>query len=231
MFIMYSETIWRGEGHRLGYRNASPDNADARFERGITTPSSRVAAPSVAPKPCWCYAPTMFSEYTRVLRNYAVFDGRANRAEFWFFALAQVFIGVAASILSAAIHGWISLAWFLYLLAMLLPSLAVCVRRLHDTGRSAWWLLVGTAPSLIAIPIMVTGVYLFAVSIVGGLLGGPGHWNSRSHQRRQWFGRVHRRVIRGILPVGSRADWSWYSRNDRRSGIRDHLDRLLGKSR
>ncbi len=114
----------------------------------------------------------MITEYTSVLRKYAVFDGRADRSEFWWFMLVQAIIGLVASVLAGAIHDWISLAWFLYLLGTLLPSLAVCVRRLHDTGRSAWWLLIGTAPALLSIPLMAVGVYMFVIGVAGGLLGG-----------------------------------------------------------
>ena len=114
----------------------------------------------------------MVTEYTNVLRKYAAFDGRAGRSEFWWFAFAQGIICVAAGILSSAIHDWIFSIWFFYFLGTLLPSLAVCVRRLHDVGRSAWWLLVGAAPTLIALPLAMLGVYLIAVGIAGGILGG-----------------------------------------------------------
>ncbi len=114
----------------------------------------------------------MLAEYTKVLRSYAVFDGRAGRSEFWWFALAQAAIAIVASILSSAIYEGIFLLWFLYSLATLLPSLAVCVRRLHDTGRGAWWLLVGTVPTLIAFPLVIVGFYLLAFGLAGSFFGG-----------------------------------------------------------
>ena len=58
----------------------------------------------------------MITGYTKVLRNYAVFRGRASLSEFWRFTLAQVFICVAVSSLSAAIHDWLLWIWFLYFL-------------------------------------------------------------------------------------------------------------------
>ena len=85
--------------------------------------------------------------------------------------MVQVIVAVVASILSATVHDLIFLVWFLYFLATLLPSLSVSVRRLHDAGRSAWWLLAGTVPPLIAIPVMVIGVYLIGIGITGSLLG------------------------------------------------------------
>lgn len=79
-----------------------------------------------------------------VLSQYATFSGRARRSEYWFWALA-VFIasfigGIIDAIIGAQIVG-IVLA-----LATLVPSLAVGVRRLHDTGRSGWFLLVSFIP-------------------------------------------------------------------------------------
>ncbi len=70
-----------------------------------------------------------------VFRNYINFGGRAQRSEFWWFTLFSL---ISQAILNIIIPfvGWI------YGLALLLPSLAVTVRRLHDTGRSAWWLLI-----------------------------------------------------------------------------------------
>ncbi len=114
----------------------------------------------------------MIAEYTNVLRSYAVFNGRAGRSEFWWFVLAQAVIAIAASILSSVIYEGIFLLWFLYFFGTLLPSLAVCVRRLHDTGRGAWWLLVGTVPTLIAFPLVVAGLSFLAFGLAGGLVGG-----------------------------------------------------------
>lgn len=69
-----------------------------------------------------------------VFRNYVNFSGRAQRSEFWWFTLF--------SVVSQALLNWVPFVGWIYGLALLLPSLAVTVRRLHDTGRSAWWLLI-----------------------------------------------------------------------------------------
>ena len=79
-----------------------------------------------------------------VFNQYAGFSGRARRSEYWWFTLFTMLASVVASIVDAVVGfpvGTIAL-----LLAILLPSLAVSVRRLHDTGRSGWWLLIGLIP-------------------------------------------------------------------------------------
>ena len=74
-------------------------------------------------------------------RQYVGFSGRASRSEFWWFMLFGFLVGAAASIVDPrnTIGGLISLA-------LLLPTLAVSARRLHDTGRSGWWLLIALVP-------------------------------------------------------------------------------------
>ena len=69
-----------------------------------------------------------------VFRNYANFKGRAQRSEFWWFTLFAV--------VSQSIANFIPFVGGIYSLALLLPSLAVTARRLHDTDRSAWWLIL-----------------------------------------------------------------------------------------
>ncbi len=95
--------------------------------------------------------------YIEVLKKYAVFRGRARRREYWFFVLFSSII----SILLSLIEGLAGIAPFLgllYGLAVFIPSFAVLFRRLHDTGRSGWWVL------LILVPIVGTIVILvFAV--------------------------------------------------------------------
>ena len=80
-----------------------------------------------------------------VLQRYTQFVGRAGRAEFWWFELASFIISTVLSILGRAsvVFGVLG---FIYSLAVLVPSIAVGIRRLHDTGRSGWWLLIGLVP-------------------------------------------------------------------------------------
>ncbi|MFI5618859.1 DUF805 domain-containing protein [Streptomyces sp. NPDC051567] len=83
--------------------------------------------------------------YTDVLKKYAVFSGRARRQEYWMFFLFNAAVLIVLSILDSVL-GTGSLLYLLYVLATLVPNLAVGVRRLHDTGKSGWWILVGLIP-------------------------------------------------------------------------------------
>jgi uncharacterized membrane protein YhaH (DUF805 family) len=93
------------------------------------------------------------SWYLAVLKNYAGFTGRARRTEFWMFVLFNLIIAIVLGIISAVIKTQIPV--YLYDLAVLIPGLAVAFRRLHDTGRSAWWLLIGLIPVIGAIVLIV----------------------------------------------------------------------------
>ena len=79
-----------------------------------------------------------------VLTQYATFTGRARRAEYWWFALFSVVVVMVAAIIDAAIG--FPLLQLVVSLGLVIPSLAVGVRRLHDTDRSGWWLLLGLVP-------------------------------------------------------------------------------------
>ncbi|HYJ26876.1 MAG TPA: DUF805 domain-containing protein [Nocardioides sp.] len=86
------------------------------------------------------------------LSKYVGFSGRARRSEYWYFALFSFLVSLATSIIDAIIGtdydgattgGLINTVAGL---ALFLPSLAVAVRRLHDTDRSGWWILIGLIP-------------------------------------------------------------------------------------
>ncbi|MBX9903864.1 MAG: DUF805 domain-containing protein [Burkholderiales bacterium] len=72
-------------------------------------------------------------------KKYATFDGRATRSEYWWFFLFTFLVSVALGIVSEVLSG-------LFTLAVLLPSLAVGARRLHDIDKSGWFLLVWFIP-------------------------------------------------------------------------------------
>ena len=84
----------------------------------------------------------LYRNFVRAMENYAVFEGRASRSEFWWFLLATIvvafFFGVATIPLSFIPYAFYFVI-YAFVLAMFTPTLAVIVRRLHDTGRSAWW--------------------------------------------------------------------------------------------
>jgi uncharacterized membrane protein YhaH (DUF805 family) len=83
--------------------------------------------------------------YLAVLKNYAGFSGRARRTEYWMFALIS---GIIVLILDGIglVFKVSTYIGGIYGLLVLIPSLAVGVRRLHDIGRSGWWLLIGLIP-------------------------------------------------------------------------------------
>jgi uncharacterized membrane protein YhaH (DUF805 family) len=80
------------------------------------------------------------------LNNYVTFNGRARRSEYWYFVLFTVIVQVIAGVLDEVIFRGAGVLGMVISLALLLPGLAVSVRRLHDVGRSGWWLLIGLVP-------------------------------------------------------------------------------------
>jgi uncharacterized membrane protein YhaH (DUF805 family) len=114
--------------------------------------------------------------YAEVMRKYAVFGGRARRKEYWMFQLFNFIIVVGLVCICALLipllaHGDSSfgaVAWLViplgYVLATLLPGLAVSVRRLHDTNLSGWWVFLALVP--------LGGVALFVMHLLDST---PGH--------------------------------------------------------
>lgn len=75
-----------------------------------------------------------------VLENYSNFNGRARRAEFWWFLLGSVIISIVLQIIDRVIG--IAIFGTIYSLAVLIPSIAVAIRRMHDVGKSGWFILI-----------------------------------------------------------------------------------------
>ena len=113
--------------------------------------------------------------YLSVVRdNYANFDGRARRKEYWMFALFNVIFSFIAMIVDNILgttfgfgegnaqmsmpYGWI---YILYCLAMIIPSFAVFIRRLHDVDKSGWWLFLALIP-------FVGVIWLFVLTCIDG---------------------------------------------------------------
>ena len=78
--------------------------------------------------------------YVKVLKNYTTFSGRARRAEYWNFVLINFLAVIVVSIVSAIIK--VPVLVYAYELAVLLPSIAVGIRRMHDVNKSGWFLLI-----------------------------------------------------------------------------------------
>ncbi len=101
--------------------------------------------------------------YLGVLKKYAVFDGRARRKEYWFFALFNLIAMIILSMVDATIGTYDMESGFgvlstIYGLAVLLPSIGVGIRRLHDTDRSGWWLLIAFVPLIGGIVLLIFAV-------------------------------------------------------------------------
>jgi len=108
-------------------------------------------------------------DFQRALRSfwkrYRDFWGRSRRSEYWFIQLFLVVTNIAVAIIDLALMGWdvdrfianggggiVGLVW---ILVTIVPALAVLVRRLHDTGKSGWWALVGFLPLVGAVVLLV----------------------------------------------------------------------------
>lgn len=79
-----------------------------------------------------------------VLTQYAVFSGRSRRSEYWFYTLFAIVVSIVAAQIDAALG--VQFVSIVLALGLFLPGLGVSIRRLHDTGRSGWWLLIGLVP-------------------------------------------------------------------------------------
>ncbi len=115
------------------------------------------------------------SWYLKVLKNYAGFSGRARRQEYWFFVLFNFIITLAlifVDVLFGAFNPQTGLGVLsgIYSLAVFIPTFAVTVRRLHDTSRTGWWLLIAFLPLIGAIVLLV---FMFLDSTSGTNEYGP----------------------------------------------------------
>ena len=91
--------------------------------------------------------------FTGALKNYAGFSGRAHRTEYWMFVLFAFIIYVVLIVIDVVV-GTAVLA-MIFGLGILIPSLAIAARRLHDTNRSGWWQLIALVPAIGAIVLLV----------------------------------------------------------------------------
>lgn len=103
------------------------------------------------------------SWFVEALKKYAVFGGRSRRREYWFFVLFSSIIALALSAVDGLIGTFSSSAGIgllsgIFSLAILVPSIAVIVRRLHDTDRSGWWFLISFVPLIGTIVLIVFAI-------------------------------------------------------------------------
>ena len=91
------------------------------------------------------------NSYMNAMRRYVDFSGRSSRSEFWFFVLFYFIIAIIATVIDAVVLGsqmaqGVGILSGIVMLVHLIPSIAVSVRRLHDTDCSGWWILIGFIP-------------------------------------------------------------------------------------
>jgi uncharacterized membrane protein YhaH (DUF805 family) len=92
-------------------------------------------------------------DYVNALKKYAVFEGRSSRQEFWLFTLFNILFTFGFGFIDQLMGNFVYAAGYgplsaLYTLAVIIPGVAVSIRRLHDTGRSGWWFLSTIIPVL-----------------------------------------------------------------------------------
>ena len=92
--------------------------------------------------------------YLGCWQKFAEFNGRARRQEYWMFALFNFLAGILLGVVDGVL-GTSGMLGFIYNLAVLIPSLAVTARRLHDTDRSGWMMLIALIPLVGAIVLLV----------------------------------------------------------------------------
>lgn len=131
-------------------------------------------APGPAPLDQPQYNATIGQSITRFWRKYAVFSGRASRSEYWWWALVSFVVSVILQLIGRIVTGGLLLAptggalnlkafllplvpALVWALVTVLPSIALAVRRLHDTNRSGWWYLI-SLPAVVGLPFELVGL-------------------------------------------------------------------------
>ena len=100
------------------------------------------------------------SWYLQALKKYAEFSGRSRRMEYWYFVLFNIIVSIVLGVIDGLLgtsgsYAGAGLLSGIYGLAVIIPTLAVTVRRLHDIDRSGWWILIALVPLLGAIVLLV----------------------------------------------------------------------------
>lgn len=102
--------------------------------------------------------------YLEALKKYATFSGRARRKEYWMFFLINISISIILSLSPFAIGAAGGVLYFIYVIAMIIPGLALAVRRLQDQGKEWTWIFVGLVP-------FIGGIWLLVLMCTEGSQG------------------------------------------------------------
>ena len=107
--------------------------------------------------------------FLEAVKKYAVFEGRARRKEYWFFVLFYLIIYFVLTFIdgmtgSFSMEAGVGMLSGIFMLAMIVPSISVLVRRLHDTDRSGWWWWILLVP-------IIGAIWLFVLTVLDGTSG------------------------------------------------------------
>jgi uncharacterized membrane protein YhaH (DUF805 family) len=107
--------------------------------------------------------------YKLAFQRFSDFTGRSRRSEYWYFVLFNMLVAIGLFVVDSLIWGY-PILYFLYAIAVIVPSIAVAVRRMHDIGKSGWWLLITFVP-------FVGGIILL-VFLATDSQPGPNQWGN-----------------------------------------------------
>ncbi len=120
--------------------------------------------------------------YLKVVKNnYANFSGRARRKEYWMFVLFNIIIAILIGFVGGLIGKMLNtpvivlLCYAVYVLAIIIPALAVTVRRLHDIGKSGWWYFISFVPAI--------GFIWLLILLVTGSQPGENQWGKNPKEK------------------------------------------------
>jgi uncharacterized membrane protein YhaH (DUF805 family) len=125
------------------------------------------------------------SWYLEAIKKYAVFSGRSRREEYWYFVLFNIIVAIVLGWIDALLgtrgsYAGAGLLSGIYSLAVIIPSLAVTVRRLHDIGRTGWWILIGLVP-------LIGAIVLLVFALVDSTPGDNRYARTRKGPQLGWF--------------------------------------------
>jgi uncharacterized membrane protein YhaH (DUF805 family) len=107
----------------------------------------------------------MLDYYLNALKfKYADFEGRARRSEFWYYTLCNYIVIILLALIASAMEGYGFILVGIYILGIIVPSLAMVVRRLHDVGKSGWFYCVAFIP-------LIGGIWLLVLECTDSEIG------------------------------------------------------------
>lgn len=168
----YGQPIYGQQSYGQSAPNANPYAQPSPAYGQVPPTYNQYAAPTGAVPLNKPYYGCPFSEaFLRFWQKYTVFRGRASRSEFWWWTLAAVIINALLSLLGDVTDGRLEFLTSLWNLAIVVPGLALAVRRLHDTNKPGWWVAVFCGMMTLGLLIMIVG----GGAALYGAIGAIGH--------------------------------------------------------